>query len=616
VLALFALAFSGFTGDRDTLDALAATLLLFFPPVFSLLLGASGFSSEFQDGAWAYLFSRPVQKSRIWLSKYLSLLTILSVVILLFALLTKLHPALKPVPDTFNFPLLDEDISFGILAFALPLLLFTTAFSLSILSEKTPIVAFLAALFWIVVGIVALAGLPLLEQGMYAHPFSLVLILSFLVALSLALTSLTTLNKADFSQPARRAGTFAKFAALFILASVGLVTLFALGTNLFRRERYIYDLKARDNAFYFATEKEFFKFDPAEGKTEKVARHPSTWGQMSLGGDKVAFVNYRLTGKWRGFAQLRVMTSDGKEERPLVGTENQESPLYGGFIHPVLISPRGDRVAFIVRYGPKKSTQDLWVINSDGSGLKGYDVGVRDAEYYMMAGFGKSDRVLFMLYTEKIRPGGQDQRTGARLVQVNLESGAVEILADKIRKPYAASMGSEATESAKASGAGLIAYIQYDEATSREVLTVLNPETLEKQPVYPEDSVTAFRWNKSGDKLAFLTAGSRLGIYSPSEGRIMQIRELAGAGYDLRWPTQGLEWTADGRLILRRLEGEVSSICLLDASLTEQKAIRLPFETYYASRLWSAGKYALIENTERHHLWGVDLDTEKWLRIY
>jgi hypothetical protein len=234
----------------------------------------------------------------------------------------------------------------------------------------------------------------------------------------------------------------------------------------------------------------------------------------------------------------------------------------------------------------------------------------------MMAGFGKSDRVLFMLYTEKIRPGGQDQRTGARLVQVNLESGAVEILADKIRKPYAASMGSEATESAKASGAGLIAYIQYDEATSREVLTVLNPETLEKQPVYPEDSVTAFRWNKSGDKLAFLTAGSRLGIYSPSEGRIMQIRELAGAGYDLRWPTQGLEWTADGRLILRRLEGEVSSICLLDASLTEQKAIRLPFETYYASRLWSAGKYALIENTERHHLWGVDLDTEKWLRIY
>jgi hypothetical protein len=244
------------------------------------------------------------------------------------------------------------------------------------------------------------------------------------------------------------------------------------------------------------------------------------------------------------------------------------------------------------------------VINSDGSGLKGYDVGVRDAEYYMMAGFGKSDRVLFMLYAEKIRPGGQDQRTGARLVQVNLESGAVEILADKIRKPYAASMGSEATESAKASGAGLIAYIQYDEATSREVLTVLNPETLEKQPVYPEDSVTAFRWNKSGDKLAFLTAGSRLGIYSPSEGRIMQIRELAGAGYDLRWPTQGLEWTADGRLILRRLEGEVSSICLLDASLTEQKAIRLPFETYYASRLWSAGKYALIENTERHHLGG------------
>ena len=193
---------------------------------------------------------------------------------------------------------------------------------------------------------------------------------------------------------------------------------------------------------------------------------------------------------------------------------------------------------------------------------------------------------------------------------MNLESGQAETLADQIRKPYAASMPREAITSE----AGLIAYIHYDEAMSREVLTVLDPGSLEKHQVYAEDSVTGFRWNKAGNKLVFLTADSMLGVYSTVDGKIVQIKELTG--YDLRWPSQALEWTWDGQLILRKLEGEISSICLLDANLTEQKAIRLPFTTFYAAKFWSAGKYAIVENTERHELWGADLETEKWLRVY
>jgi tricorn protease-like protein len=164
------------------------------------------------------------------------------------------------------------------------------------------------------------------------------------------------------------------------------------------------------------------------------------------------------------------------------------------------------------------------------------------------------------------------------------------------------------------SEAGLVAYIQYDQAMSREILTVLDPETLEKRQVYPEDSVTAFHWNKYGDKLAFLTASSRLGVYSAAEGRVVQIKEITG--YDLRWPSQALEWTSDGQLILRKLEGDVSSICLLDSNLEEQKAIRLPFSTFYAAKFRSVGRYAIVIDTENHQLWGVDLETEKWTRIY
>jgi len=611
VLGLFFIAFSAYTQDKDALDLLASTLLLVFPPVFSLLLGASGFSSEFQDGAWAFLFSRPVKKWRVWLAKYLSLLTVLIAVIFLFVLLTQLHPALKPAPDTFNFPLLDKNVSYGILAFVLPLVLFTTAFSLSILSEKTYVVAFLAAVVWIFLQVtVTLATMSLYDRGIFSSAFSLISILSLLFPVSLALASLITVDRADFSQPKRRVWIFTKSAAAFIIASICLVALFALGTKKFQRERYIYDLEVRNNAFYFATEKGFFRFDLAGRQTEQIARHPSVWGQMSLGGDKVAFVRYHFSGKWRGFAELRIMNTNGQEERSLVGTENQESPLYGGFIYPVCVSPRGDKVAFIARYVPKTTVEELWVINSDGSGLKGYDLGIRDADYYLFISFGESNRVLFLVCTAKIKPGSKDRRAGARLLRVNLESGQVDVLADQIRKPYVASMPPEDM----ASGAGRIAYIQYDEATSREILTVLDLGTLEKQTVYPEDSVTAFRWNKSGDKLAFLTASSRLGVFSFAEGRVAQIQEITG--YDIRWPSEALEWTSDGQLILRKLEGEVSSICLLDANLTEQKAIRLPFSSYFASRIWSAGQYAIVEDTERHQLWGVDLETEQWLRIY
>jgi ABC-type transport system involved in multi-copper enzyme maturation permease subunit len=607
---LFSLAASGYSKDKETLDILASTILLVFLPVFSLLLGASGFASELQDGAWAYLFSRPVKKWRIWVTKYLSLLTVLFVVIFLFALLTRIHPALKSAADTFSFPLVG-DMSYGILAYALPLLLFTTAFSLSILSEKTHVVAFLAALVWIVMQMaVTRAGFLLYDRGMPSSVFFLISLMSILVPLSLALASLLTLSRADFSQPMRRAWTFTKSAAVFILVSLGLTVLFAFATRMLQSERYIYNLEVRDNAFYFATDRGFFMFDLADGRAEKVAQYPLMWGRMSLGGDKVAFVTYYRGGKRHGFAELRIMKINGTEEKSLVGTWDEESPLYGGFIYPVRVSPQGDRVAFIVRYTRKKPIENLWVINSDGSGLRGYELDIPEAEFYLNIGFENSGQSLFLLCTAKIRPGGKGRPSGAMLLRMNLETGRVETLADQIRKPYVASMA----RAGLTSEAGLLAYIHYDEAMSREILTVLDPKTLEKQPVYPEDSVTYFRWNKAGDKLAFLTAESVLGVYSPAERKIIQIKKLTG--YDLRWPSQALEWTSDDRFILRKLEQEVPSICLLDANLTEQKAIRLPFTTYYAAQFWSAGKYAIVENTEKHQLWGVDLTTEKWTRIY
>jgi hypothetical protein len=221
-----------------------------------------------------------------------------------------------------------------------------------------------------------------------------------------------------------------------------------------------------------------------------------------------------------------------------------------------------------------------------------------------------SIQFLFLVCTIKIKPGSKDQQGGARLLRVNLESGQVETLSAQIRKPYAATASREALTSR----AGLIAYLHYDGATSRETLTILNPETLEEQQVHLEDSVTGFRWSADGDKLGFLTQASELGIFSVPELKVAKLKEVKG--YDLRWPSQAMEWSRDNRLILRRLEGKDSLICLLDAELEEQKAMPVPFTTRYPAPIWSAGKYVIVEDTERHQLWTLDLDTEKWLRIY
>jgi len=608
-LAAFALALFAYSKDKETVDILSSTAFLVFLPVFSILLGASGFFTEFQEDAWAYLFSRPVKKGNVWIAKYLSLLTLLYAVVLPFAFLARLHPALESGALSFSFRIVG-DLSFGVLAYILPLLLFTTAFSFSILSEKVYIVAFLAASTLIVLQIaVSWAGILLFYRTWSYSVFSLVYLLSLLIPLSFALASLTTVSRADFSQPRLRSWTFTKRSAIFILASIVLVALIGFGGGKLLRERYIYSLRARIDALYCVTEKGFFKFDPAEGRTRKIAKSPSSWGEISMGGDKLAYVQYHLRVSGRDFAGLRIMNSDGTQEKPLVGTANPESPFYGVYFDSVCVSQGGGRVAFIARNRRKATPQGIWMIKSDGTGPRGYDLGIPDVYYDYILGFGDSDRALLLLCVARANAVDAQGRQVARLLRLDLESGKAETLADVRRTWFAFVPGERGMSEAER-----LAFIQYNEATAREHLAVYDSETREITQVYAEESVRGFRWNKARDKLAFLTAGSRLGVYSPAEKQVVKMAELKG--YDLRWPSQALEWTADDRLILRRLEGKTSSMCILDANLAEQKSIKLPFDTFYASRFWSTGQYAVVEDTEKHELWGADLTTDKWLRIY
>ena len=119
-------------------------LLLFFP-FAALILGASGFEAEYKQGAWAYLFSRPVGRPVIWLAKFSALLSMLAALWLVFFVARAVLPPVRELAWLRGF-LLPLDFGTGLPWWSLGLspFLLAVAFSLSLLHEKQFYILFAA----------------------------------------------------------------------------------------------------------------------------------------------------------------------------------------------------------------------------------------------------------------------------------------------------------------------------------------------------------------------------------------------------------------------------------------------------------------------------------------
>jgi hypothetical protein len=156
--------------------------------------------------------------------------------------------------------------------------------------------------------------------------------------------------------------------------------------------------------------------------------------------------------------------------------------------------------------------------------------------------------------------------------------------------------------------------VDIDSPGSPGTLVLLNAVTLEKRDVYTAPSIEGVRWNPSGDKLVFVTEKTKVGVYSLAEDRVLEVKDLPG--YDFRWPTASLDWAGEDKLILRKLNMGVSLLTILNGRLREEREIALPFSTFYPARVWGAGHYAFVANTEKSQLWMIDLNTDHWQRVY
>ena len=146
ILMMFALIVLSFSGQRELTYNFTGMFLMLFLPFSGVLIGSSGFYSEFKDNAWIYLFSRPIKKERIWIFKYVSLLSILLVILLIFFLVKQFLPGIDEILKEFNFP---REV-FGLFSFSMyivvPFLALTISFSLSLLYDK-PFIIFFVSIF-------------------------------------------------------------------------------------------------------------------------------------------------------------------------------------------------------------------------------------------------------------------------------------------------------------------------------------------------------------------------------------------------------------------------------------------------------------------------------------
>jgi ABC-type transport system involved in multi-copper enzyme maturation permease subunit len=608
-IALYLVAFAYFSQKKDLLDILTGAVTLIFLPFIGLLLGSSGFAAEFKGDAWAYLFSRPVKKSTIWLTKYFALLTVLAAVLIFFAIAARIMPGLGATIAEFDLRNLDiglnQSVSFMSLGFMLAWILLTISFSLSSLSEKQYAVIFLTCLIWAALEFGLFQFLLFVLTPMIGYRARFIGLVSFplLIPLSFALASFLSFGRTDFSQPRRKIRNFVKLELPFLAAALVLGSFWTAASAVRERAPRISNLQVQGAKVYFATPKKIFSFDPERNRLQALVRVRQPWMNMSIGGHKLAFVKYSLDFKYRESNELWVMNTDGTGVESLRVTSREGSPFSdASFLFPVEVSPDGGRVAFATKDNDKRPVQWLLgCVNTDGTGLKSYSLDMPDVYWVRFVGWTPDLQDLLILVSPDVRAPDR----GSRLVRFNLNTGATEIVAEHIMRPTGGQLSRDR----------LIAFISRDDIEAKQVLTLLDIENREKREIYRASSIDGSKWSEDGSRLAFLAEKHTLGIYSLAEKKITAVREFSGV--DFNFPGLSIDWILGGDgLALGEFREEKGYLDVLNPDLSLKKTIPFPFTADQESMLLGIDESVIVRQGGKAQLWLVDLNTERWRKIY
>ena len=594
-------------------EVLAIALSLAVLPLIAVLLGASAFDTEFRDGAWVYLASRPVSRAKIWLMKYLSLAIIGLAVFLAYLALLAVVPTVRGflTKTAYEYASVGR-ISVFFLGLSLYLLVFHVAFSLSFLSGKPFQVVFIS--LFVVLGVGLFFYLAYLASQMF-YPYIVGLNgVAALVSASFAGASLLVFRNCDFSQPRKKAAAFLKYVSVFLLISLAASAAWTrLGGRTIGPGRFIWNVQAAGGDIFFTSNRGIFIYDPAEDAVRNLAGR--RWLVMpfsiSFGGEKVLFLNYR---GWRGMSQeLWAMNRDGLQRSILADAGDQKSPFFEHYLFSARLSTDGTKAALVTLSKRKKFNQPfpyrLWWMNADGTDIRSVQLGepLNARGTIELMGWTPSERYL-LLY--QFPPPGQD--SPGRLFAFDFASQACGFLAE--------GRSAVATESFSPGHENLLFY---RDDGGRRRLALLDLETFEVRDIFESERLrpSRYRWSPDGQRILFFSSRPpdelTLNTTSLLTGAYAKISIVPEAGPNSPLFFPYADWACGGsKIALVRIAGEGWQLSVLSADLKEERVYPIPKDVQARGYFAAAGDKVLAESRNERGLWRCDLGTGDWKKVY
>lgn len=588
----------------------SSMFLMLFLPISALLIGSGGFYSEFKDNAWIYLFSRPIKKEKIWIFKYISLLSILLAIFLIFFLVRHFLPGLDEILKDIDFPSEFSGLLSLSIYFVVPILAFTISFSISLLYDKQFVIFFVSALIG--------TGLALLFRKyieflwltyFYTKDFK---IFYLFIAVSFIAASILTFIKSDFSQMGKKIFRFSKYVVLFLGLSFFLGTVWITKGKIFSADKGFYHYsshKHQGDVYLSSFRHGIFRFDSRQDKIEKLSKKSrfSDFG-FSVRNGKIAFIEY-VKGRKGWQHDLWIMNTDGSDEKALIESHKKESPFHNLYLRSCILSPEGNRVAFITSPESRRSEKKipiLWWMNTDGSGLKSQSLDFLPNRYSPYSS-SRLELIAWPALEDYLILSFEEKSSGPisfyKIVKVDLEQGAYQVLVENVLGPYQIWVSPKHNS---------LALGFRDKLDNKEIIAVLNLKTLEIKEIFKADflkKLGGIKWDQNGDKIAFVRE-KELWVYHLAENRAKKIIQW-NYNYETRF-----DWASDGHkfVLIEPFYGE-GHLTVLGEDFSEEKIIKIPFPIKGSVYVWGLDNKVLVKDYRRGPLWRVDLETEEWKKI-
>ena len=613
LVLLMALVVLNFSGQEELTMYFSGMFLWIFLPFAALLIGSSGYYSEFKDNAWIYMFSRPVKKWQVWLTKYIALLSIFITVVLVFYLLLQYLPGLKDILD-------DSGLLFmmgGLFSYS-PFLLVSflalnISYSISILSEKQFVLVFVSIL--IGTGFLYIAWKYQEFLIMTYFYFRRVEGFVLLVGLSFMLASVLSFVKSDFSQKGKKIFRFTRYLVILIIASFAIHLLWITKGRVFSARTYFHAFhshKIGSDVYVDSFQHGILKFDSKKDEFVKLNRKSrfSDW-IFSVEGSKVAFLkDVRRNRQY--FTNLWIMNTDGTEAQNLTESQLKDSPFHEEVIGSCLLSPDGRRVAFIsVSRRSNKKNAKLWWMSSDGKRLQNVDINFPNHKDFRLIMWSDYKDTIFYTAEEKSRKVVPN----VKLVKIELGTKDTQILAENVVNFPVISVSPKKN------------YMVFRYRTFEEQkrgtghLAILNVETLEFKELHTDVNlkIGPIAWNKDGDRIAFMIITDvnsgvyyKFWVYEIADD---EFKEVAYEGSD--YHRLAYDWLLnEDELVVNAIVNQEHRLRILEKDLREEISIPLNEQTRYLWTLWGLDNAVLVQRSRRGGFWRLDLKTKEWKKVF